>query len=106
MKKKKLAAMIGIVGCMVLSVIAGCGLQTKTVNAAGADQSVGTRYFSSTNGIVESFLNKSATSQSLYKGIRTEVTELTVGEDVTVYYNGLVSPTASNAAVVYYDEYM
>lgn len=105
MKKKKLATIIGMVGCMVLSAIACCGLQSKTVSAAETDQSVGDRYFSATSGSVESFLNKSATNQSLYKGIRTEVTDLTVGEDVTIYYNGLVSPTASNAAVVYYDAY-
>lgn len=35
--------------------------------------------------------------------MRTELTNLTPGEDVTAYYTGLVSPVAANKAVVYYD---
>lgn len=88
--------------CVLLG---GLSMSNQKVSASGVEQSVGGRYFTSTNGTLESFLNKSATNQPLYKGIRTEVSGLAVGEDVTVYYNGLVSPNASNSAVVYYDEY-
>lgn len=106
MKKTIKSLYIKIIGCMLLFcvLVGGINLATHNANASTTEQSVGNRYFTSTSGTVESFLNKSATNQSLYKGIRTEVSDLTVGEDVTVYYNGLVSPNAANSAVVYYDE--
>lgn len=98
---------IGIIGCILFCcvLLGGINIASHKANADSAQQSVGGRYFTSTSGTLESFLNKEAPSQPLYKGIRTEISDLTVGEDVTVYYNGLVSPNAANGAVVYYDEY-
>ncbi len=107
MKEKKHGSLLKIFGITLFACLAfGCmGIQEKTVKADSDVQSVGDRYFYTTSGQLESFLNKSAVNQALYKGVRTEISGLTVGEDVTVYYNGLISPTAANKGVIYYDEY-
>lgn len=105
MKKKFKIAFIGTICCV--AALVGAMRFSVDVSAKAAEnyQSVGERYFYSESGKLESFLNKAATSQPLYKGVRTEIKDLTVGEDVTVYYNGLISPTATNLGVVSYDEY-
>ncbi len=105
MKKKCKIAFIGAICCV--AALTGAMRFRADISAKAAEdyQSVGERYFYSDRGKLESFLNKAATSQPLYKDVRTEIEDLTVGEDVTVYYNGLISPTATNLGVVYYDEY-
>lgn len=102
MKKKFLATFFGALGYAALSLGLLCGVNANIARAEEDYQSVGDRYIYSTSGKVESFLNKKAVTSS-YKGVRTEITNLTSGEDFTAYYNGLVSPVATNKAVVYYD---
>ena len=102
MKKKFLAAFFGAIGYAALSFGLLCGVNVNTARAEDDYQSVGDRYIYSTSGKVESFLNKKALNSN-YKGVRTEIANLTAGEDFTAYYNALVSPVAANKAVVYYD---
>ena len=102
MKKKLFTALFGVLGGVALSLGAIATGNATTAQAEDNYQSVGDRYFYATSGNVESFLDKKAANSS-YKGLRTELTNLTPGEDVTAYYTGLVSPVAANKAVVYYD---
>lgn len=106
MKRKNKLTWIGVtVSCALLALAGAMSGASVVASAENNEQSVGTRYFYSDSGTLESYLNKAAQTQPLYKGIRTEIADLTVGEDVTVYYNGLISPTATNLGVVYFDEY-
>ena len=58
--------------------------------------SVGNRYFHTSSGTLESFINKSMNRSSAYKGIRTEFKAGIGNNDVVLTYNALVDPTITS----------
>ena len=71
------------------------GVSSGTVYADD-NMSVGTQYFHTSSGTLESFINKSMNRSTAYKGIRTEFKPGIGNTDVVLTYNGLVDPTITS----------